>query len=72
MTTWLTPEDVAQELGMHVETIRVQCRAGDWPGARKFGPKWRIPAVALEPDTTPRPLIAPPSRRSRAQQRRTR
>ena len=71
MTTWLTPEAVAEQLDLHVETVRLQCRAGDWPGAKKFGRQWRIPAAALEPDTSPRPLIAPPSRRSLAQQRRT-
>lgn len=71
MTTWLSPEQVATEMGVHVETIRLQCRQGDWPGAKKFGALWRIPATALEPEPA-KPLITAPSRRSLAQQRRTR
>lgn len=69
MTTWYTPEHVAAELDLNVDTVRRLCRDGDLPGAKKFGTAWRIPADALNP-APPKPLIAPPSRRSLAQQRR--
>ncbi|MGP5483901.1 helix-turn-helix domain-containing protein [Brachybacterium alimentarium] len=72
MSTWLSTETVADQLGRNIDTIRRYCREGKFPGATRQWGDWKIPAVALDPDTTPRPLIAPPSRRSRAQQRRTR
>lgn len=71
MSTWLTLTNAAKELDLNPETVRLLAVRGDLPGARKFGNAWRIPAAALEPDTTPRQLITPPSRRSLAQQRRT-
>lgn len=67
-TGWLTPEQVAEELHLSVDTVRLQCRAQQWPGAKKFGGQWRIPRAALEPPVTT-PLIAPRGRRSTAQQR---
>lgn len=70
MTTWFTPKHVAAALELHVDTVRRLAHEGEFPGARKFGGEWRIPATALEPDTSPKPLIAPPSKRSLAQQRR--
>lgn len=72
MTTWLSLSDAGEALRLNPETVRLLAKRGDLPGARKFGGKWRIPSAALEPDTTPKSLIAPPSKRSLAQQRRTR
>lgn len=72
MTTWLTLTKAAEQLDLNPETVRLLAKRGDLPGSRKFGNAWRIPATALEPDTSPKPLIAPPSKRSLAQQRRTR
>lgn len=72
MTTWLTLAKAAKHLDLNPETVRLLAVRGDLPGAKKFGNAWRIPEAALEPDTTPKPLIAPPSKRSLAQQRRNR
>ncbi|UEJ83955.1 helix-turn-helix domain-containing protein [Brachybacterium halotolerans subsp. kimchii] len=67
---WLTLHEVADELQLNPETIRRYCVTGEFPHARKFGISWRVHRSDLEPsDVTP--LIAPPSRRSLAQQRRT-
>lgn len=66
---WLSPEDVAAALQIHVETVRVMCREKRMPG-RKFGHSWRIPSSVLEPEK-PEPvgerLFSPPNSRSRAQ-----
>lgn len=70
MSDWLTLDDAATSLQLNAETVRLMAVRGDLPGARKFGNRWRIPTAALEPDTAPKPLITPPSRRSMAQQRR--
>lgn len=70
MADWLTLTTAGERLDLHPETVRLMAVRGDLPGARKFGNRWRIPAAALEPDTAPKPLITPPSRRSMAQQRR--
>jgi excisionase family DNA binding protein len=42
-----TCEDVAECVGMNVQTVRRMCRDGDI-AARKFGSVWRIPASAVE------------------------
>lgn len=67
--SWLTPEQVAVELDLTVPTVHRLCRDKELPGARKFAGKWRIPSTALEPQ--PIPILAPRSKRSAAQQRRT-
>lgn len=67
--SWLTPEQVAVELDLTVPTVHRLCRDEELPGARKFAGKWRIPSTALEPQ--PIPILAPRSKRSAAQQRRT-
>lgn len=66
---WLSPEDVAAALHMHVETVRLMCRDGRMPG-RKFGHAWRIPSSVLEPEKpveVGERLFSPPNARSRAQ-----
>lgn len=69
-TTWLSLDQAAGVLDINRETVRLLAVRGDLPGSKKFGGQWRIPQSALEPDTTPKSLIAPPSKRSLAQQRR--
>lgn len=69
-TQWLTAEQVAERLVFNIDTIYRYCREGRFAGATKQWGNWRIPASALEPDTTPKPLITPPSKRALAQQRR--
>lgn len=44
---FLTPEDVAVLVGMHVETVRKMCRQGRMPGA-KVGREWRFSPDVLE------------------------
>lgn len=44
---YLTPEDVAALVGMHVETVRKMCRQGRIPGA-KVGREWRFSPAVLE------------------------
>jgi excisionase family DNA binding protein len=44
-------DEVAKLLGFHPDTVRLWCREGKLPGARKFGRDWRIPRSALEPPT---------------------
>lgn len=70
MTDWLTLDEVATSLVLNKETVRLMAVRGDLPGARKWAGQWRVPPAAIKPDTTPKPLITPPSRRSMAQQRR--
>jgi excisionase family DNA binding protein len=41
MERFLTPEEVAALVGMHVETIRLMCRQGRIPAA-KVGREWRF------------------------------
>ena len=41
----LSDREVARELGKHPRTIQRWCLAGDLPGARKVGCRWRIPAA---------------------------
>lgn len=40
---WLTPEELAEKLGVTKATIQKQCREGLHPGAVKVGGKWKIP-----------------------------
>lgn len=47
MTSDLSVEDVAAEVGMHPETIRRLLMAGEMPGY-KAGRHWRITRAALD------------------------
>lgn len=40
---WLTPEELAEKLGVTKATIQRKCRQGKYPGAVKVGGKWKIP-----------------------------
>lgn len=42
-TTYLTAAELAEKLGLSVETVRKDCRAGLHPGAVKVDGKWQIP-----------------------------
>jgi DNA (cytosine-5)-methyltransferase 1 len=45
--TWFTPAQVADRLQLPCRTVTDLCKRGDFPGARKFGRTWRIPAESL-------------------------
>ena len=53
MTTWLTPEDVAEELGMHVETIRCSAVPATGPAPASSVRSGGSPPLHSSP--TPRP-----------------
>lgn len=42
-TVILTPEELAERLGVTKATIQKKCRQGKYPGAVKVGGKWKIP-----------------------------
>lgn len=42
-TTYLTAAELAEKLGLTVETVRKDCRDGFHPGAVKVDGKWQIP-----------------------------
>lgn len=68
---YLKAEDVAAELGVGVDWVRRQCKAGVIP-AKKLGHEWRILRANLDafmgaPDATP---PAQPGRALSARQRR--
>lgn len=42
-TVMLTPEELAERLGVTKATIQKKCRQGKYPGAVKVGGKWKIP-----------------------------
>jgi excisionase family DNA binding protein len=44
--TWLTPEELADLLRVHRQTIYRELRAGNLPGVIKIGNQWRIPKNA--------------------------
>lgn len=72
--SWLTLDQAAEVLQLTRETVRLMCVRGDIDGARKFGRVWRVPDTSIEPPparSRELPLLAPLSRRSRAQQRRS-
>jgi excisionase family DNA binding protein len=43
---WLTPEELADLLRVHRQTIYRELRAGHLPGVIKIGNQWRIPKNA--------------------------
>jgi len=44
----LTVEQVVERLGIvSARTVRRKAAAGDFPGAKKFGRKWAIPATSV-------------------------
>jgi excisionase family DNA binding protein len=45
--TWFTPAQVADRLQLPRRTVTDLCKRGNFPGARKFGRTWRIPAAAV-------------------------
>jgi excisionase family DNA binding protein len=46
---FLTPRQLAEELGVHRQTVYSWLYDGDRiPGARKIGGRWRIPRWALD------------------------
>lgn len=47
METYLTPEDVAHRLQVHVETVLRWARAGELQGA-KLARQWRFTPAAVE------------------------
>lgn len=50
---FLSPKQFAEELQAHRQTIYVKLRAGEIPGARKVGGRWKIPRWALDEIGTP-------------------
>lgn len=68
----LTTTQAAADLQVTAETIAAYCKDGRLPGAYRVGRRWRVPTAALDAFKQPPPgLLAPRSRRSTAQQRRT-
>jgi excisionase family DNA binding protein len=43
---WLTPEEWADLLRVHRQTVYRELRAGNLPGVIKIGNQWRIPKNA--------------------------
>jgi excisionase family DNA binding protein len=43
---WLTPEELADLLRVHRQTVYRELRAGNLPGVIKIGNQWRIPKNA--------------------------
>lgn len=50
---YLTPQEFADEISFHRETLYRKLKQGEIPGARKVGGRWRIPRWALEEVGTP-------------------
>lgn len=67
----LTTAQAAERLQVTPETVAVWCKRGDLPGAYRLSRSWRIPPDALDALKTPAVTLAPRSRRSAAQQKRT-
>lgn len=42
-----TPEQVAERICWHPNSVRLACRRGRIAGAVRFGKSWRIPATVL-------------------------
>lgn len=42
MSEFVTPAELASELGMHPERVRLLCVRGEVAGARRLGRRWRI------------------------------
>lgn len=52
--SWITPEQIAADLRVDVQTVRGWLRAGRIPEARKLpGGQWRLPEDAAERLTQP-------------------
>jgi excisionase family DNA binding protein len=45
---FITAKDVADELGVHRNTVYKLIKRGEIPGARKIGGEWRIPRWSLD------------------------
>jgi len=60
---YLTPEQVAERLQLHPETVRRQLKAGKLRGVRR-GRVWRIPETALSESTSER--TSAPRRKARS------
>ena len=43
---WISPEELADLLHVHRQTIYRELRAGNLPGVLKIGKQWRIPKQA--------------------------
>jgi excisionase family DNA binding protein len=43
----LTPKQFAEEVQMHRGTLYRKLKAGDVPGAKKIGGRWKIPRWAI-------------------------
>lgn len=50
---YLDLQHFADELDMHRQTVYQKLRAGEIPGARKVGQRWKIPRWALDEIGTP-------------------
>ncbi|OSM43498.1 helix-turn-helix domain-containing protein [Nesterenkonia sp. PF2B19] len=77
-THWLTPAEAGDALGFTAKTIRVWCRQGRFPGARKMPDdkprsEWRIPEDAVtairERRVTERPAVLDSKRRAELMQK---
>lgn len=53
--SWLTPEQVGEVLQLPKRIVEELCRAGEIPGAKKFGRRWRIPPSAVRDHGMHRP-----------------
>lgn len=69
----LTTREVAEYLHLNVQTVQGYIRAGVFPGRRRIGGKYLIPATDVHAYLNPpTPPLAPRNTRSKAQQRKTR
>lgn len=68
----LTTREVAEYLHLNIQTVQGYVRAGAFPGRRRVGGKYLIPATDVHAYLNPpTPTLAPRNTRSRAQQRKS-